>query len=66
MTALVRTPDTAQVDALRAVAPDAAHRFLQAGDAAPIAANDGEAPRSGMSLLVARRTRQRRRMLRNA
>lgn len=65
MTALVRTNDTASVSLAGAVvARDAADRFRSVTLPLPVAANDGEPTHKRPSLLVARRTRQRRRVVR--
>ncbi|MEL6568010.1 MAG: hypothetical protein AAFQ22_06290 [Pseudomonadota bacterium] len=64
MTALVRTTDTAPVAPQGVVAREALGRLLSPELPLLPAANDGEGAASGRSLLVARRTRQRRRMAR--
>lgn len=64
MTALVRTNDTASVSPAGVVARDAADRFRSVTLPLPVAANDGEPAHKRTSLLVARRTRQRRRVVR--
>jgi hypothetical protein len=65
MTAIVRTTDTAPIAPRGVVARDAQSRFLRWRLPHPVAANeDTEAP-ARPSVLVARRTRQRRRMNRS-
>jgi len=65
MTALVRTTDTASPAPRGVVARDARSRFLRQALPCPVAANeDAEAP-ARPCVLVARRTRQRRRMNRS-
>ncbi|MEM9739816.1 MAG: hypothetical protein AAF829_08095 [Pseudomonadota bacterium] len=65
MTALVRTEDTAPIAPQGVVARDAQSRFLISGSPMAPAANDHIDADSSPSLLVSRRTRQRRRMARS-
>ncbi|MEL6661692.1 MAG: hypothetical protein AAFR33_01720 [Pseudomonadota bacterium] len=65
MTALVRTTDTAPAAPRGVVARDAKAKFLSFGTSIPKAANDGAEGTTRPSLLVSRRTRQRRRMARS-
>ncbi len=65
MTALVRSTDTASIAPRGVVARDARSRFLPQGLPHPVAANEDTETPSRNSVLVARRTRQRRRMNRS-
>lgn len=65
MTALVRTTDSAPASPLGVVARDAQTRFLTQGKLIATAANENDEKVQGPSLIVARRTRQRRRMARS-
>ncbi|MEM1151215.1 MAG: hypothetical protein AAGI03_11770 [Pseudomonadota bacterium] len=65
MTALVRTTDTATSAPFGVVARDAQTRFLTEGRLTSTTAPEAKCEEHSRSLLVTRRTRQRRRMARS-